>query len=362
MQTADIPLNHVERIDRFKTMHKTELLPWLTKEQEFWSKIHFTLKKSLNNDEFPDENIGLVSQYLKAIDVALQGLTDTRNIILIQSNTPLPFHDESNFNPKRIIEFAKNGQLSIVLYIFETTLQNQYTTYIKSYTADLKLIEDSFKNHLTNTENSFTNNFNEISASSDEKIKEFVENTKNQLEEKCKESVEEIIAITKGTSSEILAEEPVKYWKERELNHNKKAKTYLKIIIGAAILFILTIISLVFTVYSKSELHEIAGVQIPIPTDKYGIALLILTTTSAIWFIRVLVKLMMTNLALEIEALERSTMIRTFIAMEKTKVEKSDDVRMLFYSTLFKPTNNNLTDDSTSPEYIRLIEAMLQKK
>lgn len=362
MQTSEIPLHHQERIDRFKTMTKSELVTWLSAEKEFWSKIYSYLKKTLNSDDNPDENRELVSQYLKAVDTAAQGLSDTRAIIAIQSTTPLPFHDESNFNPEKILGFAQRGQLSIALYIFETTLNTQHTEYLNSYTTDLKIIESSFKKYLESSEESFTTNLNEKAESYDNTLKQLVANVTNQLDERCEISVKKVENLSDSFSHEILAEEPVKYWKERETKHGEKAKIYLIIIAIAASIFIGLIVGLILLIHNKKETVQFGNIEISLPTDKYGLALLILITTSSIWLIRILVKLMMANLSLEIEALERSTMIKTFIAMEKSKVEQSNEIRMLFYSTLFKPTNNNLTDDSTSPEYIRLIEAMLQKK
>ena len=173
---------------------------------------------------------------------------------------------------------------------------------------------------------------------------------------------EELSKAVDSATMAILSAEPVKFWDSRRDLHHARAKAYKKALIIAAAVFLTIIVSLVIFEYSDGKTIEIFGRAWKIPTANFSLALTIIFTTAAIWLTRVIVKLMMTNLALEIEAVERSTMIKTYIALEKSNITKTAEIEMLFYSTLFRPSTNTLTDDSTSPEYIRLIEALIQKK
>jgi hypothetical protein len=176
------------------------------------------------------------------------------------------------------------------------------------------------------------------------------------------ESRKEISSLVDNATQAILSAAPVEYWESRQKLHHSRAASYKTALIVVALFFLAAICTLIILEYQNGESITFQGMEIPVPAGKFSLALMVLLTTSAIWLTRILVKLMMTNLALEIEALERGTMIKTYIALEQANTAKTPEIEMLFYSTLFRPSTNSLTDDSTSPEYIRLIEALIQKK
>ncbi|MBD8236955.1 DUF6161 domain-containing protein [Pseudomonas fluorescens] len=357
MQTEPKNFNNDERFQKLRKMSQKFLSEWLEHENEFWTEINVTL------DDIPEdaESKGLVEQYLNILNEApmlFGGLDELENF---QAITPIPFHDDAPLS-YRLLEITKKGQFSLAICTFQLSLNNISNTYTKSYETHLKEVERSFFEKMDQEKNNFTTDLEKKISNINDSIQSTQKSTLHQLEEKLKASKEEIFNTVSATNSAIYSAEPVQYWVEREAKHKKKANTYFWFITAAAVLFTATLVLLTISVYKNGETYEIGGIPITLPAEKFSIALLIIATTASIWLVRVLVKLMMTNLALEIEALERSTMIKTFIAMDKTKAEHASEIRMLFYSTLFKPSNNSLTDDSTSPEYIRIIEAMLQKK
>ncbi|AVE08547.1 hypothetical protein CYL20_25145 [Pseudomonas palleroniana] len=357
MQEERKNFNHDERFQKLRKMSDHSLADWLNDEELFWTNI----KTVLNKTHEDEDSITLVSQYLEAIGGAALLFGSLDEIENFHAATPIPFHDEGPLSYK-LLDLANRGQFALAICIFQMNLNRVSDTYTKGYETYLKELEKSFFEKMDQEKNSFTADLETKITNLNDSIKNTQQATSNKLEAELNSSKEEIFNTVAAANSAIFSAEPVQYWVEREAKHKKKANTYFRFITAAAVIFTATLVMLTISVYKNGETYEIAGIPITLPAEKFSIALLIIATTASIWLVRVLVKLMMTNLALEIEALERSTMIKTFIAMDKAKAEHASEIRMLFYSTLFKPSNNTLTDDSTSPEYIRIIEAMLQKK
>lgn len=357
MQEEHKNFDHDERFQKLRKMSERSMSDWLHNENVFWNNIKIALNR------FPEdvESNTLVSQYLETLDGPAAFFGGLDEVEKFQAVTPFPFHDDGPLSYK-LMDFAMKGQFALAVCTFQMSLNNTSNTYTKSYEGYLKDIQKSFFAKMDEEKASFVEDIENRITNLNDSIKSTQQATSKHLETELNNSKEEIFNTVAAANSAIFSAEPVQYWVEREAKHKKKANTYFWFITAAAILFTATLVLLTISVYKNGETYEIAGIPITLPAEKFSIALLIIATTASIWLVRVLVKLMMTNLALEIEALERSTMIKTFIAMDKAKAEHASEIRMLFYSTLFKPSNNSLTDDSTSPEYIRIIEAMLQKK
>lgn len=357
MQIENFSPTHVDRLDHVKALDEEERHAWLKRERDFWENILKSTQHTTNDTS----NRSLIHNYIQLVDKMLFEFSDFDAIQNLQNEAPLPLHDEHPHNDQ-LKDFVTRGQLGIALYLFRALLKQQSALYISKYKSELQKLEEKFKNALNNEQDLTAKNLEEKIDS----LTVFTEAQKKQVYEKFTESLngatEALSNLTTAATNAILTAEPVKYWEEREAKHRNKARSYRYGVIIAAVVFISTLIFLTLSVYKNGETYTVAGVPLTLPAEKFSIALLIITTTAAIWLVRVLVKLMMTNLALEIEALERSTMIKTYIAMDSTKAEQASEIRMLFYTTLFRPSSNSLADDSTSPEYIRIIEAMLQKK
>ncbi|ROL88010.1 DUF6161 domain-containing protein [Pseudomonas protegens] len=359
MQTESLELTHKDRFDRIKSLSDDVFDSWLTSEKEYWKSVLITLNRpgSLRDEA----SVTMIDSYIKTLEKPEEKLTLTESIKQNQTKNPLPFHDDHAYSDG-LKELLNLGHFRVALYIFRSSLGESSRQYTNSHRAELDEIKHSFNHSTLRIKEELNNELNAVT----EKLKLFIEASQIQSEEKLSTSLEDAKTSIRNTvdtaNAAIMSVEPVKYWEEREKKHKEKAHNYLTAVKISAFSFIALVIFLTLSVYKNSETYTFAGFPISIPVEKFGIALLIITTTASIWFVRVLVKLMMTNLALEIEALERSTMIKTYIAMDNAKVEQSSEIRMLFYSTLFKPSTNNLADDSTSPEYIRIIEAMMQKK
>ncbi|WP_010176313.1 DUF6161 domain-containing protein [Pseudomonas sp. PAMC 25886] len=361
MQTENGQISHENRFGRLNTMSKHDIKSWLAEEKKFWTSIALALKGKLNTDKTEKNNLNVVDNYLNMVEFALIADGDISSLVHVQNETPLPFHDDLVFS-EHLLPLTYKGQFSVARFVFEVSINSNHKNYLKTYDKHLQSIEESFQSNTDTVLKRYDDDLSEKISKLNESIEKSQKTIITQLESELNDAQQNIKNTVTAATSAILSAEPVKYWIDREDKHKKKAKAFLWLIGLASVSFIAVLVILSLSVYKNGEQYIVLGFPITLPAEKFSIALLIIATTSAIWIIRVLVKLMMTNLALEIEALERSTMIRTYIAMDNAKAEQAEEIRMLFYSTLFKPSNNSLTDDSTSPEYIRIIEAMLQKK
>lgn len=357
MPAEQLHVRHNDRFDHLKKMNASVRDVWISHELKFWNNIAYNLSLQHTDSIFFEA----ITSYVDILKLGGKNIHAMEKFENFHNSQPLPFHDEK---PECDVfpHLAENEQFDVALYSFQASLKNSTKAYTKAYAADLNNIEQQFKNHITSEKNNFSG-----------EIAKRVEDLNNKLDKTEKENLETLALELKktkidinntltATNKAILSAEPVQYWEDREKKHREKAKIYKKYLIGTAIFFIALLTYLTISVHRDEDTYVAFGIPITLPAEKISIALIIIITTGAIWLTRVLVKLMMTNLALEIEALERSTMIKTYIAMDNAKAEQAQEIRMLFYSTLFKPSNNNLADDSTSPEYIKIIEAMLQKK
>lgn len=357
MQSEYTNFQKDERFQRIKNMHDRERASWITDEHQFWSNIKF----ALNETPEDEESNTLALEYLKTLDGVSMMFGTLDEIEKFHEATPIPFHDETPLCYK-LLELTRKGQFALAICSFQLSLNTSSRTYAKGYEAYLKALEKSFFENINKEKNSFIADIQKRIDSVNDGVESIKASTKKELKEELEKSKKEIFDTVTVTNSAIFSAEPVQYWVEREAKHKKNANRYFWFITAAAIIFTAALTLLSISVYKNGETYMLGSIPITLPAEKFSIALLIIATTASIWLVRVLVKLMMTNLALEIEALERSTMIKTYIAMDSAKAEHASEIRMLFYSTLFKPSNNSLSDDSTSPEYIRIIEAMLQKK
>lgn len=357
MQIEHLGLTHADRLSHIKELNKDDLHVWFKTEREYWEEIFNIIKHSTGDHYYRN----IIQKYLTLIEGMLTDSSDLAAIYIFHNEHSLPLHDENPHN-EHIKEFSRRGQISTGLYIFNTLLNQQGAFYTIKYKSELLALEEKLKKSFSDEQEKYISSLTETTKSFNTFAETTEKDVTNKLWKTLDNATAEITNTVTAATNAILSAEPVKYWEEREKKHRNKARSYRHAVIGAAISFIATLVFLTLSVYKNGEAYTILDIPITLPAEKFSIALLVICTTAAIWLVRILVKLMMTNLALEIEALERSTMIKTYIAIDSTKAEKAAEIRMLFYTTLFRPSSNSLTDDSTSPEYIRIIEAMLQKK
>jgi hypothetical protein len=93
-----------------------------------------------------------------------------------------------------------------------------------------------------------------------------------------------------------------------------------------------------------------------------AIATLATTATLVIWPIRILAKMLLSNVHLATDASERSILTRTYLALirKDDKMEEAD--RQLILKVLFRPTSTGIVKDDGAPSGISEIAARTLNK
>nr|WP_246889784.1 DUF6161 domain-containing protein [Pseudomonas protegens] len=195
-----------------------------------------------------------------------------------------------------------------------------------------------------------------------ENVKGAVEDSSENIKAQVDAAHDKISNLVKAGTSAIALSEPVKFWEQRRDIHNSNARRYSKYAAISASVFASLLFFSVLYGYAAGITHTVFGYEITLPKTLAGVAVILLVSTGGIWATRIFVKLMMVNLTSEAESLERSTMIKTFVAMQAVDSSISHESQMLFYTTLFRPSNNTINEESTAPEYGKILEAVLKSK
>jgi hypothetical protein len=80
--------------------------------------------------------------------------------------------------------------------------------------------------------------------------------------------------------------------------------------------------------------------------------MLLLPAVIGVWAIRVLVRLLLSNLHLEAEAVERRTMLLTYLALLRRGQGPSEQQRELILQTLFRPSATGIVKDDALPPIV----------
>jgi hypothetical protein len=342
MNNTEVQITHNTRYGRIYAMSETEYATWLLDEKRYWQMINTAARAA----EDQNENI---DKYLWVLD-QITSHSRTENDYFEKSTEQfrLPFHDDNGSDT--LLHLAQKGQLSLALYLNEIKSSLSSELYVSSY-----------KSGLIDLENSITANLYSKIQEAKQSLKTHTKVSTEDIDSKIKYAEEKITGISDAATNSIHLTEPVTYWASRATKHRAAAKKYSRFACVFAIVMTTLIGLIIYEAYLNANLMTIWGIEIYAPFNKFGIALIILLSTATIWSSRILIKLMMANIALEIEAMEKETMIKTFISMSSTNITQSEQTNLLFYTTLFRPTASTLTDDSTSPEYIKIIEALASK-
>lgn len=346
---VEIKIENHGRFAQLKTLTKTSLADWLKKEYEYWNEIYQAIIQT-GNDSVYQNRIGhyaaKVNDIIRSINaIHPNAVHDHFNDFFQLAKYQLPFHENDDENI--LLHLVRTNSLAPALFGFSSTLKDNDRTFNSGYNDELFGIQENISTNIKNQIDHF-----------EKELKSKLGEAKVSFDIAANEINTNVLTATKS----IALAEPVTYWQESQDTYNSRAKKYGRYAVLSSISFLILIIGLIIFEYSGGINTTIGSLKITIPSNSFGIALLLILTTASVWIVRVLVKLMMTNISLGIEALERATMIKTFLALENSKTQLNNEIQTLFFTTLFRPTSNTLSDDSTSPEYIRLIEAIMPKK
>ncbi len=170
----------------------------------------------------------------------------------------------------------------------------------------------------------------------------------------------------------LKLEAPVKYWESKK-KHHERARNWLGlatvIVGGAGFCFLYLHLEAAFSVDTPG-LMLTEGSTPPkanpegVPWRQIGV--FIVLSSAVFWLVRILVRLLMSNIHLAADAHEREVMAMTYLALAKAneqgKSYVSDKDIGIVLAALFRPTATGVVSDDAAPATgLEVVQALLQR-
>lgn len=341
------------RYANIKSLKGESLENWLQEEIEYW--IEMLGGAARNNNKLSPMLSDAVNTYIESLKRIVPSAGKPKNlfpnndtnfeIVSANSLARLPMHDDKQSQEFRLSFLT--GMAMPVVYAYRSVAELMDDGFLRGYNKGVDANFDRFSKSV---------------ESSLEEVKSAVEESAEELKLQVDTASEKVSSLAKAATSAIALSEPVKFWEQRRNIHKDNAKKYGKYAMFSGCGFAMLLFLSVLYAYAAGVTHTFLGYEFTLPKTLAGVAVILLVSTGGIWATRIFVKLMMVNLTSEAESLERSTMIKTFVAMQAVDSSISHESQLLFYTTLFRPSNNMINEESTAPEYGKILEAVLKSK
>lgn len=338
---------------------------WIESEYYYWSAIegatHFA----------NDNSFDFLTRYFDVLTKASNlnsegqktfGLELASEISKLSRKYSIPRHD--GVASQEFKRSARNTDLlEVALYAYKAGALLQEKSYADIYSNKyLALIDNFERSNLEMIEklNKISENvkndlYISVKTCSDHIKKEF-EDSQNDFNQLAEDHQAKLKNTSESITATIKSNAPYAYWTEKQRKHKNRS-----IIFGASASFLavglLSLISiLLYAVYTRPSEMQILGKPVP---DHFFLALALLSASTGIWALKILIKLMMTNISMEAEANERSTAIKTYVALVTSGMDK--EVSNSFHKSLLSFGSVKIEDD-TSPDIVKALELIIKKK
>lgn len=197
-------------------------------------------------------------------------------------------------------------------------------------------LKKSWDDHLTEyktQEDQLKEQFESINTNFDE----FFTDARSSLEAHLKKNTEDLDELKKTYNQYMALKAPVDYWQAKRKKHHDNASMFKWWSIGVGILG--------SSAFSFSVLHVFSDNQI----SYWKISIFVLLGTLFFWSLRVLMKLMLSNIHLESDAHEREVMCQTYLSLLREQTGLNDNDKKLILSTLFRPSSSGIVGDDGIP-------------
>jgi len=163
----------------------------------------------------------------------------------------------------------------------------------------------------------------------------------NEFKSTIEDSEKELKGIAKTYDEKLALQAAVGYWKTKAISHAKAAKilSWATAIVGIVVMCLLSL----ETYFVIGPLQKISEIII------WKGGMVILTAVLGVWAIRILVRLLLSNFHLKAEAVERRTMLLTYLALLRRGQGPSENQREVILQILFRPSSTGIIKDDALP-------------
>ncbi len=205
------------------------------------------------------------------------------------------------------------------------------------------LLNDGKKEFLEASKNrkSFEDEYRSLLNQQKEDFEEFAGQSKESFDKLVNESEGKLEDIERTYDQKLALQSSVQYWEEKKTTHDTISQKYWKI---AILVFIFVGFALgIETWLVIGPTNTIAEIQI----WKFG--MLLLTAAIGIWIIRILVRILLSNIHLGSDANERRTMLLTYLSLLRSGEGPTEKQRELILQILFRPVSTGIVKDDALP-------------
>lgn len=156
-------------------------------------------------------------------------------------------------------------------------------------------------------------------------------------------AAKEYTSIIERFKNEMALKAPVTYWGRKALAHRLLACVPVVVLAVAAYVFSKT--------FGFIKVPEIQEHLIPKTQDPHGYGTLLVVgvgITLLIWFLRIVVRIFMSQLHLATEAAEKKVIVQTFLALMAENVIETKD-KELILAALFRPSSTGIVKEDGGP-------------
>ena len=172
---------------------------------------------------------------------------------------------------------------------------------------------------------------------------QLVAESKGSLSAALKAGADELVAIQKTYDEKMALQASVTYWKTKADSHRRLAFWFS----GAAV------VAFGIVGYGLYEtLRLIGGTAKISELELWKAGLVVIVATVGVWFIRILVRLLLSNIHLFADASERRTMMMTYLALMRRDQLPKGNERELILQSLFRPSSTGIVKDDAAPPFM----------
>lgn len=345
-----------------------EVIPKYKKQSILYQMVD-TLSK-ISREEFSTRYDNLLN--------LLNNSEENSNLILYTKTENKPFKLFRNSNKSLgVIVGGDDNKISLTKErLINTVYEGQEYSHHKSYSDIVieKILDNSIFDKIENKHNSskivdesLNKKISELENKNYELIGQISE-LKNMYEKRENEfsQVSEVLEKSKTLESEfdnakeavlknIELKQATTYWEEQAEKYDKKYKFYFWANIIIAVILIISAFFLInksglfmnnITVDNSNAIENLKNLVQSVPFFNYVI--FILYTTLVIWIMKILVKIMLSNYHLAVDANERVIMINTYLVLLEDGKGFEESDRKVILDNIFRQTNHGIIKDETS--------------
>jgi hypothetical protein len=333
------------------------------------------LNKNENDEEFSEEEF--INRYEHLVTL-LNDSAEKSNLILYTKTDKQPFKLFKNSNNSISAAIGMGSNISLTKErVGNIIYRNQESTYHKSYVDVFieKLLDNSVFDEIKTDSN--TLDFSHMPEARIQKLEEdrlknsgLIKDLEDKLSKRENDFTQLQTLLTKASTLEedfnnakdavlknIELKQATSYWKEQADKYNSTYKVYFWINISIAV--VLLISTFILINYSglfiqnlpldKNSNGTINSLKVLVHSAPFfNYVLFILYTTIVIWIMKILVKIMLSNYHLKVDANERVIMLNTYLVLLEDGKGFDEKDKKVILDNIFRQTNHGIIKDETS--------------